>query len=193
MKIIQYLEVSISKLPKGQPGTSAKLRAWWQGKWVLLVLPTNSASWLVSLVLRYPSVSVPFQVTLLSLQGKGDLSPEEPLLLATYIPGMHRVFEIAWHITCLWSYWFSPPHRCPSGSCTSRGAAGHWSRDTCQGTRHQPRTCFLPAETGLVEWAEFHHHSFQTYPGSSTTDNHKGWELWRTSTAKTQLQEKGRG
>lgn len=84
--------------------------------------------------------------------------------------------EISWNITCLWSYWFSPPHLCPFGSCTSHGVVGSWSRGACLEIPLQPRTCFPPAGTGLAEWVEIHHRSFQTYPGSSTVDNHKGWE-----------------
>lgn len=125
----------------------------------------------VSLVLWYQSVSVRFQATLLPSE---EMSVSSPCLIHPW--GCPGPSEIAQNITCPWSYWFSPPHLCPSGSCTSRGVVGSWSRDTCQGIPHRPRTCFPPAETGLVVWAEFRHHSFQTCPGSSTADNHKGWE-----------------
>lgn len=104
--------------------------------------------------------------------------------------GLPGPSEISWSITCLWSYWFSPPHLCPFGSCTSHGAVRNWSRGACPETPLQPRTCFPPAGTGLAEWVEIHHHSFQTYPGSSTVDNHKGWESEEQPTTKTQRQNR---
>lgn len=123
----------------------------------------------------------------------GTWAQRSPCSLPHTFLGIRRAFQIPWDITCLWSYWSSPPHRCPSGSYTSRGVVGHWSRDTCQGTRHQPRTCFPPAETGLFELAEFHHHSFQTYPGSSTADNHKGWEHVKNTNSKDSTAKEGQG
>lgn len=80
MKIIQYLEVSISKLPKCQPGTVLNCGSDDRVTELFWFHTANRANCLVSLVLWYQSVSVPFQVTLLSL-GDG------PLFLASCIPG----------------------------------------------------------------------------------------------------------